>query len=459
MNGTPTKYKNNFVTNYAINVNGTKKQIYVNYDDNKRNYVYTIKEGSNYYPISNTKTTAFNRGNLPTAADIQNEVTFGDLRKIYYYTDGASKVYSPVLSQRSSVSQKPTTNTTNTTNTINTTNTQNSSVVDSIANSLGKAVGDTLAGITDFFSSNSSDNPLLNGTLVGSYNTGNKTVQVYTDGTGNYYYSDGNKSVKITDPSKINFSNEYIQSVTAQNNPSYLSNTTVSGGATANAAQPRLMSAAELAALYGINYDYDYILNMLNEGTDMYLNEMTEKAKKLQGDSLRNQSALYQQYLDTLRAARANAVNTGINRGALAAQELGQYLLTQQQIGQSQSEFNSNIYDLYNQAITERAKNKETAYDKYNALGQALMSASANLNANDVQRYAADMAYASQLAYSNAYAKAAATSAQNNWDVAWLNSLSNPSNAWAAELYKKGQLASVNQANAQANYYNSQKKE
>ena len=223
------------------------------------------------------------------------------------------------------------------------------------------------------------------------------------------------------------------------------------------------MTAAELAELYGFNYDYDYILNMLNEGTDMYLNEMTEKAKKLQGDSLRNQSALYQQYLDTLRATRANAVNTGINRGALAAQELSQYLLAQQQIGASQSDFNSKMYDLYNEAITERARNKETAREQYNQLGNALMSAAANFNANDVQRYAADLGAAAQIAAANASANAAtkqaAIQAQNNSYINWLNSYSNPQNAWLAELYKQNMNATNNQMNAQTKYYNKQASE
>jgi hypothetical protein len=215
------------------------------------------------------------------------------------------------------------------------------------------------------------------------------------------------------------------------------------------------MSAAELADLYGINYDYDYILNMLNEGTDAYLNEMTEKVKQVQSDNLRNQSALYQQYLDTLRKSRANAVNTGINRGALAAQELGQYLLTQQQIGSNQSDINQKIYDLYNAAITEKAKNKMTALDKYNALGTAFMNAGASFNANDVQRYAADMGAASQIASSinnaNAAKYGSALQAQSALDAAWLSSMANPINSYYV-------TSQINNTNADTNYKKAQAK-
>lgn len=215
---------------------------------------------------------------------------------------------------------------------------------------------------------------------------------------------------------------------------------------------PALMSASELAKLYGLNYDYDYILNVMNEGTDAYLNEMTEKAKQLQQDTLRNQTSLYYQYLNNLREQRANAVNTGINRGAQAAQELSQYLLTQQEIGKQLSESNATIYDLYNQAITERAKNKYNALKDYNQLGSTLMTGSINLNANDVQRYTADLGAAAQIAAARADAaatiKSSLINAQTNKDIAYDTSPSNPRN--------KNYYSSIIKANnADAAYKNS----
>lgn len=236
--------------------------------------------------------------------------------------------------------------------------------------------------------------------------------------------------------------------------PNYLNSSGGVGVASAN--QPRLMSAAELANLYGINYDYDYILGILNDASDAYYNEVTEKAKKLQEDTLRNQVNLYYQYLNAMREQRANAVNTGMNRGAQAAQEVAQYLAHQQQITNALSESNSGIYDLYNEAATKRMENRVSALDKYNSLGTALMNAGSNFNANDVQRYAADMSAAAQSAYANAYQNAAALNAQANIDSAYMNSYLNPANNALLKAQLLGYQNASNLNNAQINYYNAQ---
>ena len=239
--------------------------------------------------------------------------------------------------------------------------------------------------------------------------------------------------------------------------PNYLNSSNGAGGVgVAGANAPRLMSAQELASLYGLNYDYDYILGVLNDASDAYYNEVSEKAKKLQEDTLRNQVNLYYQYLDSMRQQRANAVNTGINRGTQAAQEVANYLAHQQQITNALSESNSGLYDLYNQAATKRMENRVSALDKYNSLGTALMGAGANFNANDVQRYAADMSAASQAAYANAYQNAAAYNAQAAVDSAYMNSYLNPANSALLKTYLLSNQNASNLNNAQINYYNAQ---
>ena len=260
-----------------------------------------------------------------------------------------------------------------------------------------------------------------------------------------------NSTTSSTTNDITDIANSVINSYTA---PNYLNGAGGVGVASANA--PRLMSAQELASLYGLNYDYDYILGVLNDASDAYYNEVSEKAKKLQEDTLRNQVNLYYQYLDSMRQQRANAVNTGINRGTQAAQEVANYLAHQQQITNALSESNSGLYDLYNQAATKRMENRVSALDKYNSLGTALMSAGANFNANDVQRYAADMSAASQAAYANAYQNAAALNAQAAVDSAYMNSYLNPANSALLKTYLLSNQNASNLNNAQINYYNAQ---
>lgn len=283
---------------------------------------------------------------------------------------------------------------------------------------------------------------------IGNY-LGEGNVQDYIDATN------ATKSNTSTADTAADLSASIIDAALGSyTKPNYLNGSGGVGVASAN--QPRLMSAAELASLYGINYDYDYILGILNDASDAYYNEVTEKAKKLQEDTLRNQVNLYYQYLNAMREQRANAVNTGMNRGAQAAQEVAQYLAHQQQITNALSESNSGIYDLYNEAATKRMENRVSALDKYNSLGTALMTAGANFNANDVQRYAADMSAASQAAYANAYQNAAALNAQANIDSAYMNSYLNPANSALLKAQLLNYQNASNLNNAQINYYNAQ---
>lgn len=475
-------------TDYEVaGKSGKKYPLYISYTSAGSTfptYVYSVKIGDKYYQVgSGIHATTFNKGQLPTNSDIEKEIKFGELRqvKINDESNNPTNAYSNIGIKGSTPTQKskemkagtyaldnkstiayttdgknyyyydgskkvPITDTNKLT--LNDSYTNAKSIADSIMNTANS----TLSSL--FGTSTSKDTVYKE--QVGTTNINGKQVPVYTDGAGNYYYETSNESHKIDNVSTISFSNEYLQSVKDKNVPNYLNNIGDTGNITSVSANPpKLMSAAELADLYGINYDYDYILNMLNEGTDAYLNEMTEKVRQVQSDNLRNQSALYQQYLDTLRKSRANAVNTGINRGALAAQELGQYLLTQQQIGSNQSDINQKIYDLYNAAITEKARNKMTALDKYNALGTAFMNAGATFNGNDVQRYTADLGAASQIASSinnaNAAKYGSALQAQATLDAAWLNAMSNPANL----PYVTSQ---INNTNADTNYKKAQAK-
>lgn len=218
------------------------------------------------------------------------------------------------------------------------------------------------------------------------------TYGIYQDKNGSYVISNGANSTKLTDAEAksaglpVNGDKSTVTTSTNISLPDYLS------GMTYGAVLPRLMSASELADLYGLKYDYDYILGVYNEASDAKYRENIEKAKQIQEDTLRNQVSLYYQYLDEMRAQRANAVNTGINRGAFAAQEVANYLAQQQQITDALSKSNQSIYDLYNEAATQRAQNKIDALNNYHSLGGNIMTAGGNIYNADIQRYAADLA-------------------------------------------------------------------
>jgi hypothetical protein len=451
----PNDYEHNDTTGYAIKVNGNVIPIYKSYDKPNGMYVYTIKDNGEYYVVSDSFSSNLGKENIEN-----------NLKKIQYgpYPSSFYDVYK--ISNEKETTKKETTSSTN---------------------SIFKQITDQAKAIIEGKAAQTNGSIDYTKT-VGTITMNGTDTPIYTDGKGGYYYINGNSTVKLTDaqvkflsgkihePVPINSSNNSNNSNSSNSSNSSTTNYLSSslGGLTdvgvdrseidaIKANQPKLMSAAELAELYGLKYDYDYILGVLNEGTEAYLNEMTEKAKRIQQDTLRNQVGLYYQYLEALREQRANAVNSGINRGTMAAQELSQYLMSQQQITNALSESNANIYDLYNQAITEKAKNKYTALQDYNQLGTSLMNGSVQLNANDIQRYAADLGAAAQIASANAAAKAQVNSSRVNAQAqvdaaninnAYTNSILN--NPFLYNLYIQSLQDQAKATQAQANYYNSQ---
>lgn len=174
-------------------------------------------------------------------------------------------------------------------------------------------------------------------------------------------------------------------------NSSYSSGTRSSRPAVS---QPRIYTAKELAEMYGINYDYDYILGLLNNASDAKYNESQNEVKKMQLNNARQGAGTFATYLNALRQSKSNAVATGINKGTQAAQELSATLGSQQLLSANQTKLDQEVLKLIDLASTQRANNQVLAFDNYNKLGQYLGTLSTNLNANDVQKYVAELSAA-----------------------------------------------------------------
>jgi len=188
--------------------------------------------------------------------------------------------------------------------------------------------------------------------------------------------------------------------------------------------QPRIYTAKELAEMYGINYDYDYILGLLNNASDAKYNESQNEVKKMQLNNARQGAGTFATYLNALRQSKSNAVATGINKGTQAAQELSATLGSQQLLSANQTKLNQEVLKLIDLASTQRANNQVLALDNYNKLGQYLGTLSTNLNANDIQKYVAEMsAAAAASASSSAGASYGGTSSMSYLDSVMQNYL------------------------------------
>lgn len=190
---------------------------------------------------------------------------------------------------------------------------------------------------------------------------------------------------------------EYYIDDTASNSSvasAYSSDTRSTRSSRPAVSQPRIYTAKELAEMYGINYDYDYILGLLNNASDAKYNESQNEVKKMQLNNARQGAGTFATYLNALRQSKSNAVATGINKGTQAAQELSATLGSQQLLSANQTKLNQEVLKLIDLASTQRANNQVLAMDNYNKLGQYLGTLSTNLNANDVQKYVAELSAA-----------------------------------------------------------------
>lgn len=150
---------------------------------------------------------------------------------------------------------------------------------------------------------------------------------------------------------------------------------TYTGGNTATRTntQPSLMGLAA-GDLYGINYDFDSIKDLMNKATvDEY------KLKRQQYDQTQNQfynnlATTQATTLDTLRQAQASAVATGASKGIAAANELSSMLNLQQTSTDEALQLANDYNTLGAEEAAAYTRNNSTALETSNALKQAVAS-------------------------------------------------------------------------------------
>lgn len=180
------------------------------------------------------------------------------------------------------------------------------------------------------------------------------------------------------------------------------------------ATQPRNYTARELAEMHDINYDVDYILSLLNQGTDQYLENQRRNIARRQDEQLRAETGVFSEYLQSLRDGRSNAVATGMNKGMAAAQEVLALLGGQQIVSQGQRELGQEAIALLDEAELQRSRNPMLAQQEYNNIGQMLAQLGSTLNATDVQRYIGELAAQAELAAAQTMANAQVQASRYN---------------------------------------------
>lgn len=174
-----------------------------------------------------------------------------------------------------------------------------------------------------------------------------------------------------------------------------------------------LWTGQELADLHNINYDVNHYYDLIKQGTTAEVNRANYEAALSNEASMVNDTATVNNYLDSLRNNKADAVSTGITAGAQAAADILTNKDTLNNYATNQASVAQERYNIVDSALQADAESKIAARDYFNSLAKNFTTNSASIYASDTDRYAqdvlsnaemyaADQALRGQRAYSNA---------------------------------------------------------
>jgi hypothetical protein len=149
---------------------------------------------------------------------------------------------------------------------------------------------------------------------------------------------------------------------------------------------------------YGITYDYNTILGILNNATkasyDLENQKMTQTENAMYGQMNANQASA----LDTLRKSQSQAIATGASKGISAANELSSILNLQGGNTQAITDMANQKNNLSAQEQAAVAKNAQTALDTSNTLKQGIANIDLTKYGYDTQHAVGILDYLANLA-------------------------------------------------------------
>ena len=223
----------------------------------------------------------------------------------------------------------------------------------------------------------------------------------------------GNKNTKGTLPNAS--SNNTATSPTTTNTTTTTTPTYTGGGSGSGIndayelEHPKVMTADELAARHGIDYNEQHILDEYNKKTNEYyqnaIDEYYNLRNNLVGQASRNNQRTVNDYLGEWD----NAAPTAARRGELAANALSAYMNSNYALNTEDYNLAQAQNGLRSEWEAELAANPNTARQQYNAMGTTLAGLAATYNQSDVKQYIDQLdAYSQMYAANRAISAAAA---------------------------------------------------
>lgn len=173
-------------------------------------------------------------------------------------------------------------------------------------------------------------------------------------------------------------------------------NVTNTGGArygapTVATSSPSFYTADELANRFGITYDADSILSMLNEATDAQFATQEKDLRRLRREQGIESAGIFDNLLQTTRQAEGAGVATGATLGARSANFMQQFALANEELSNVEQIYQDGLIDLATGKSEALTQNQIDAFDKSNELKQYLGTLSATIQANDIQKYIGEL--------------------------------------------------------------------
>ncbi len=214
---------------------------------------------------------------------------------------------------------------------------------------------------------------------------------------------------------------------------------------------PTKMSAEDVASLYGnIDYDKTNIENMFNASTTGKYDAMRADYNRTEKQFSDRLAMSQGSYLETLRKANAQGIQSGANKGMQSANALQGMLGMSAQSGMDATKLAQDRRALSDQEAAEFAQNPQKAMEYANMQKTALGGIAGQLYGVDAQREAAGLGFNAQIGAANIAGSAEEVAAKAAQEAAAYNADSNR----AGQKYVADTSFKTNVHNTDANMAN-----
>ena len=181
--------------------------------------------------------------------------------------------------------------------------------------------------------------------------------------------------------------------ITAANNAARVS--TIKGGSLAKpiTVNRPALAGLELGDKYDIQYNQDYIWDLLDKATTAEYNRKRQEFAATENKFYNELYDTQASALDAIRASNSAAVATGATKGMAAAQQLAAILGLEQSSVESATDLANQRNELAAKEAEAYAKNANTALETSNALKQTIAEDALNKYGYDTQGYVGALEY------------------------------------------------------------------